>query len=140
VGPPLKQLTKSQNPALKGRVKLVFKHFPLGFHKQAMNAAKASIAAHRQGKFWEMHDAIFKNQKSLADDSYEKFAKEIGLKLAKFKKDFADPETEAEVKQDMSEARAAGLGGTPSVYINGRKYQGGYSEQQISSIVSKYLK
>jgi protein-disulfide isomerase len=136
----LKQLTKSQNPALKGRVKLVFKHFPLGFHKQAMNAAKASIAAHRQGKFWEMHDVIFKNQKTLADDSYEKFAKEIGLKVAKFKKDFADPATDAEVKQDMSEARAAGVNGTPNVYINGRKYQGGYSEKQIGGIVSKYLK
>ena len=140
MGPPLKQLTKSQDPVLKGRVKLVFKHFPLGFHKQAMNAAKASIAAHRQGKFWEMHDVIFKNIKSLADGVYEGYAKEVGLNLDKFKKDFADPATEAEVKQDMTEARAAGLGGTPTVYINGRKYQGGYSEQQISGIVKKYLK
>ena len=140
MGPPLKQLTKSQNPVLKGRVKLVFKHFPLGFHKQAMNAAKASIAAHRQGKFWEMHDVIFKNIKSLADGVYEGYAKEVGLDIAKFNKDFADPATAAEIKQDMDEARKAGLGGTPTVYINGRKYQGGYSEQQIANIVQKYLK
>ena len=118
----------------------MFKHFPLGFHKQAMNAAKASIAAHRQGKFWEMHDVIFKNIKTLANGVYEGYAKEIGLNMAKFKKDFADPATAAEIKQDMAEARAAGLGGTPTVYINGRKYQGGYSEQQIGSIVKKYLK
>ena len=135
----MKQLTKSQDPTLKGRVKLVFKHFPLGFHKQAMNAAKASVAAHRQGKFWEMHDRLFKKQKSLTKNSYRKFAKRMRLDTNKFRRDFAASSTEDEVNKDMSEAREAGLGGTPTVYINGRKYQGGYSEEQIADIVARYI-
>ena len=102
-----------------------------------MNAAKASIAAQSQGKFWEMHDKIFDNIKALADGKYEEWAKELGLDVAKFKADFADAKTAAIVKQDMDEARRAGLRGTPSFYINGRRYQGGMSPAALKQVMLK---
>ena len=71
MGPPLKQLIK--DPEVGSRVKVVFKHFPLGFHKQAEPASRASIAAMKQGKFWEFHDKCFANQRALTEENFKKF-------------------------------------------------------------------
>jgi protein-disulfide isomerase len=106
-----------KDPEVSGKVACVFKQFPLGFHQQAMPAAKASLAAGRQGKFFEMHDKIFANQQQINDQNLEAWAKEIGLNVAKFKKDIADPAIEAQVKADMEEGSKAGVRGTPSLYI-----------------------
>jgi protein-disulfide isomerase len=119
VGPTMKQVVDMY----KGNARLIFKQFPLSFHKQARPAAKASLAAHRQGKFWEMHDLIFENQRALADDLYEKLAGQLGLDAAKFKKDFADPKIDAAVNEDFREGQRVGVRGTPTFFINGRKYQ-----------------
>ena len=136
VGKPLKDLVA----AYKGEVAVVFKHFPLSFHKEAMPAAKASIAAGQQGKFWEYHDKLFAEQKSLrgaTDETFFKWAEEMKLDMAKFKASFNDPATAAMVKADMEEGRKAGLRGTPSVYINGRKFQPqrGYSVSAFKSVI-----
>ncbi|HIA03697.1 MAG TPA: hypothetical protein EYN66_17625 [Myxococcales bacterium] len=143
MGPPLKQLIK--DPALKGRIKVVFKQFPLGFHKAAKPAAVASLAAHDQGKFWEYHDKIFANQtklKTATAATYEGWAKELGLNLAKFKAYVASGKGEKIVENDMKEGRAGGVRGTPSIYINGRKYQSsaGYSPAAFKSVINKYFK
>jgi protein-disulfide isomerase len=105
-------------------VKFVYKNYPLPFHKQAMPAAKASVAAGKQGKFWEMHDKIFENYRTLADDSYAKFATELGLNLDQFKKDFDSEETKAFIDKEVTQARAADVRGTPTIFINGKKPQG----------------
>jgi protein-disulfide isomerase len=94
-----------KDPEVAGKVAFVFKQFPLSFHPQAMPAAKASLAAGRQGKFIEMHDKMFANQQQLSDANYEVWAKEIGLDVEKFKKDFADPAIEQQVKDEMAGAR-----------------------------------
>ena len=132
---PIKQLL--DDPAFKGRLKVVYKHFPLGFHKQAMPAALATVAAMKQGKFWEMHDKIFDNLKSLADSVYEKYARELGLDVDKFNADFKAKETLDVVKQDQLEAQLAGVKGTPSFYFNGRKWEGGMDPGAIKTIVLK---
>ena len=111
--------------AFPKQVKLVFKQYPLSFHSNAKPAALASLAAQRQGKFWQMHDLIFKNQATMKDPQgnfrFNEFAKEIGLNIAKFEKDMKDPELEKIIAEDMKHGADAQVTGTPSLHINGKK-------------------
>ena len=118
-------------------VKVVFKNLPLDFHPQAMPAAKAAHAAGIQGKFWEMHDLLFDNQKSLADSYYEEAAKTIGLDIEKFKKDFAAPETEEAVKADKELAGKLGVQGTPNFFVNGVNLRGAYPVEEFKKVIDK---
>lgn len=106
------------------KVKVVFRHFPLSNHPNARPAAQASHCAAKQGKFWEFHDKIFDNFRSLNASVYEPFAKELGLDLAAFNTCLADPATAAFVSADMAEGERAGVRGTPSFFVNGRKMSG----------------
>jgi predicted DsbA family dithiol-disulfide isomerase len=106
----------------EGRVKLVFKQYPLDQHPRAAVAARASIAAGRQGKFWEMHDLMFENQRALEDDDLERYATQLGLDLARFRADMASAEAQARVDQDRAEGRRVGVQGTPTVFVNGRRF------------------
>ncbi|MGB5685432.1 MAG: thioredoxin domain-containing protein [Candidatus Electrothrix sp.] len=105
-------------------VKIVFKHLPLQMHKQAKPAALASIAAHEQGKFWQMHDALFAVSKQLSEETIEKAAKDIGLDMEKFNKDLASPTVQDKLKKDMADAGKASVSGTPTLFINGRQVKG----------------
>jgi protein-disulfide isomerase len=102
-------------------VKVVFKHYPLSFHKQALPAALASMAAAEQGKFWEYHDELFINQKSLAKEKYLEIAENLGLDLKKFSLDMMRPSLRQKIEQDVAEAKKAGVTGTPTIFVNGRK-------------------
>ncbi len=104
----------------KGKVKVVFKHLPLGMHAQAKPAALAAIAAQNQGKFWQMHDKLFAAKGKLDQQNIEKMAADIGLDMEKFKKDLNDPATVAKMEKDIKDATKAGVSGTPSLFINGR--------------------
>ena len=122
-------------------VKFVFKNYPLPFHKQAMPAAQAAIAAGKQGQenFWKMHDKIFENYRALSDDKYPVWAGEIGIDVEQFKKDFASPEVKKMIDTEMAEGRTAGVRGTPTIFINGKKPQG-RSFQLYKSIIDEQLK
>ncbi len=120
-------------------VRVVFKNFPLSFHQQAMPAAKAAIAAGNQGKFWPMHDKIFENSSKLTDASYPLWAKELGLNVEQFNKDMASPEVLAQINEEMKEAAAAGVRGTPTFYINGKK-PAGRSLEIYKSIIDEDIK
>jgi protein-disulfide isomerase len=116
------------DPELKGKVKLVFKHFPLSFHKDAKPASKAAMAAGEQGaeKFWEMADKMLANQRDLKPDNFKKWAKEIGLNVGKFEKDLKanDAKYEAQIKNDMETgSKVAKVRGTPSIYVGGWQLQ-----------------
>ena len=117
--PALKEVQKKYGD----KVKLVFKHFPLSFHKSAKPAAVASMAAHEQGKFWEYHDALFKNQRALSPQNMEKYAQEAGLDVERFKKDLAAKRAEytKAVDADFRQGQGIGVRGTPTVYIGGKK-------------------
>ena len=106
-----------------GKVKLEFRNFPLTFHKDAHLAAQAALAADAQGKFWEMHDKLFENQKALTRPDLDKYAGELGLDVDKFKKALDEGTFKAAVDAQMKEGEAAGVRGTPSIYLNGRKFQ-----------------
>ncbi len=120
-------------------VQFVFKNYPLPFHPNAMPAAKAAVAAGKQGKFWEMHDKLFENQRALSDDKYQEFAKDLGLNIEKFKADLAAPETAAAITDDMKQAGSVGVRGTPTFYING-KQPAGRSFELYKSIIDEEIK
>jgi protein-disulfide isomerase len=120
VTPTLEQVEK----AYPGEVRVVFKHLPLSIHSKARGAHIASEAAHKQGKFWEMHDKLFENQRNLSEENYDKWAGELGLDVDQFKKDRAAAAITKRVDRDVSEAGALGVTGTPAFFINGKFLSG----------------
>lgn len=116
-GPVLNELTK-RHP----EVRIVYKHFPLQFHAMARRAAVAVEAAGRQGKFWQMHDAVFSTQDLLSEELLLGHATALGLDVARFKRDLDDPELARRVEASRAEAMAFGFDSTPSFLINGRPY------------------
>lgn len=106
----------------KGKsVRVIFRHFPLSFHKDAHLTAQASLAAKDQGKFWEFHDLVFKNQQALARPDLEKYAQEAGLDMAKFKAALDSGKYKAAVDADMALGGQVYVQGTPTMFINGER-------------------
>ena len=101
-------------------VNVVFKNFPLAMHKSAGPAAAAAIAANKQDKFWEFHDKLFENMRTLSDAKYQEIAAELELDLEKFNADLKDPAIQALIARDMKNGREAGVRGTPTIFVNGR--------------------
>ena len=120
VEPTIKQLLEDY----PDKIRVVFAHLPLAFHTNALPAAKAAHAAYLQGKFWEMHDALFENQRSLSDDFYIETARQLELNIEKFKSDMESPSTDSYIEKCISDANAVGLKGTPSFLINGVQFVG----------------
>ena len=89
-------------------------------HRFSRQASLAAIAAGRQGKYWQMHDKIFQHYSSLNMAELQKFAREIGLNMPRFEHDRQDPEAIQRVNEDLGEGVAAGVHGTPTIFINGR--------------------
>ena len=103
-------------------VRFVYLQFPLEqIHPNALNAAKAAIAARNQGKFWEMHDELFKIAKDLSMPEIRRKAEVVGLDLKKFDADMTAPETEKAVRDELALGRTADVGGTPTLFINGKR-------------------
>ena len=120
------------------KVRIVFKHRPLGFHKKAKPAAKAAIAAQQQGKFWEMHDLLFENQKSLGN--YEKFAEQLGLNVDKFKSAMESEATQKQLQADIEVANKVGANGTPNFFVNGKQVVGAQPYSKFKSIINEQVK
>jgi formate-nitrite transporter family protein len=106
---------------LPGTFRLAFRHFPLtSVHPHAGIAAKAAEAAARQGRFWEMHDTLFANQRFLDADALRDYAEDIGLDLVQFERDVVDPEIAARVERHILSGRESGVSSTPTFFLNGR--------------------
>lgn len=104
-------------------VQLVFKHYPLSAHQHSENAARAAVAAQKQGKFWPLSYAMFESQKSGLDEpSIMKLARDAGLDIKGFESDIASEATADSVARDRKQADELGLEGTPMIYINGRYF------------------
>lgn len=103
------------------KVKVVFKNYPIRSHEYAEKAARAALAAERQGKFWEFHDLLFANYKNLDDEKVREIARELNLDMEKFESDWSDPRLAAQIQADTREGSKAGVRGTPTVFINGRR-------------------
>jgi len=100
-----------------GKVKLIFRDLPLGFHQYAHVAAEASECADDQGKFWEYHDLLFENAADLSEENLKVLAEDLGLDMDDFNSCLEDGTYEEEVDNDMSDASNYGITGTPSFLI-----------------------
>jgi protein-disulfide isomerase len=108
-----------------GKVRFVFKLYPLPGHPHGDSAARAAVAALNQGKFWEMHHALFEHQNALEPKDVEGYAKDIGIDLKKFRADIETEATVDRIARDRKQAETLAITGTPTVYINGREYNFG---------------
>ncbi|MHA7629984.1 DsbA family protein [Corallococcus sp. M7] len=134
--PTLEQVEK----VYKGKVKIAFKHQPLPFHQNAKLAAVASMAANEQGKFWEMHDKLFANQRALDRASLEKYAEELKLNVPKFKADLDSGKFDKQIEADMADGSAKGANGTPTFFINGRTLVGAQPFEAFKKVIDEELK
>jgi len=103
------------------QVQVVYKHFPLSMHKFAQSAAIASLAARNQGKFWPLHDQLFANYNKLNDVMIRELAESVGLDMARFDRDIADPALHQEIAADLKLGAQVGVRGTPAIYVNGQQ-------------------
>ena len=133
--PTLEQIEK----AYGDKVRIVFKHLPLGMHAKAPAAHAAAEAAHRQGKFWPMHDRIFANQAEMSPEKYREYAKELGLDVARFDRDVADAATKQRIDADAAEAARLGVTGTPAFFVNGRYLAGAVPFERIKVMLDEDL-
>ncbi|MBK7860231.1 MAG: thioredoxin domain-containing protein [Archangiaceae bacterium] len=133
--PTLKELEKQY----EGKIKVAFKNQPLPFHQNARPAAMAGMAAHEQGKFWEMHDKIFANQQQLDRATYERYAQELGLDMGKFKAALDSNKFDAQITKDSNDGTAIGANGTPTFFINGRQLVGAQPIEQFKTIIDDEL-
>jgi len=123
----------------KGEVKLVWRNEPLSFHPNALPAAKAAMAAHKQGKFWQMHELMFQHQTELSEAKYEEWAKQIGLDLSRWRKDKESPEIASAIEGDSKYANQVGADGTPAFFINGRFISGAQPFEAFKPVIDEQI-
>ena len=91
-------------------------------HSQARKAAMAALAAAKQGKFWEIHEKLFTNQRDLSDAKVEAMAQDLGLNMEQFNQDLKDPAIASLIDRDLNNGRAAGVQGTPTIFVDGKLF------------------
>ena len=127
-------------------VRIAFMHFPMhqqcnatelrkNLHKFACGAAAAAVCSEKQGRFWEMHDLLFRNNGRLRGKNLRQYAGEIGLDLAAWSTCMKDPATIAKVKADSKVGGDAGVSGTPALFVNGRKLVGAQSVGALNAVI-----
>jgi protein-disulfide isomerase len=123
------------------KVKVAFKHFPLPMHREAKPASEASMCVNEQGsdKFWKFHDITFKNQGTLDNASLEKYAKESGANLDKFKECFGSGKYKNFIEDDMKYGEKIGVKSTPTFFVNGQLVAGALPIESFSEIIDEEL-
>ncbi|MFH0902009.1 MAG: thioredoxin domain-containing protein [Pseudomonadota bacterium] len=122
-----------------GKVRVVFKNLALPFHEEAVLAAEAALAAHEQGKFWEMHDLLFSNPRYLSRRQIERYASSIGLDMSRFKDALDSGRFKVQVTADGDEALSAGITGVPTFLVNGRVLVGAQPIEAFKAIIDEEL-
>ena len=133
VTPTMEQLRKDYG----ADVRYVFKHNALGFHKDARPAAIAAEAAGEQGKFWEMHDKLFANQRDLTEKSFIKWARELKLDVKRFERDLGSAAIADRVDRHQRQANDLGARGTPAFFINGRFLSGAQPRESFARLIDE---
>lgn len=124
----------------KGKVRLVYKHFPLGFHPNAQKAAEASECASEQGKFWEYHDKLFENQPSgFSVDNFKQWAGDLSLNAVQFNSCLDSGKYAQKVQKDFQEGQQKGVNGTPATFINGQLISGAQPYNNFKQIIDNLL-
>jgi len=125
--------------AFPEKVRIVFKNFPLRMHRFAIQAALAALAAQEQGKFWPFQDRLFQNYNQLNPQKIEEIRKELGLDAERFNASMNAPAHKDLIRRDLQEGNAAGVNGTPTVFINGKQYRGQRSLEGFSKAIDAVL-
>ncbi|OGR02640.1 MAG: hypothetical protein A2284_16425 [Deltaproteobacteria bacterium RIFOXYA12_FULL_61_11] len=125
--------------AYEGKLKFVYKSFPLGFHPKGRRASEAALCAKDQGKFWEFHDSIFENVQSLEDTDLSARAEKLGLDMTQFKPCFEERKHRALIDRDIEDGSKVGVRGTPAFFINGKKLSGAQPFAAFKEMIDEEL-
>jgi protein-disulfide isomerase len=126
------EIRQALDGELAGRARLRVRNFPVREkHPRADATARAAEAADRQGRYWEMHDLLFGRFEHVDDDDLRAYAQELGLDVAQFEADIADPALIAAIETDREAGLAAGVDGTPGLFIDGERYRGFYDRETL---------
>ena len=123
----------------KGKVRFVYRDYPLPFHQFAQKASEAAECADEQGKFWQYHEEIFKNQQALSIENLKKWATDLGLDSKKFNGCLDSGKMAAEVQKDLQEGGSYGASGTPAFFINGKLISGAQPYQAFKQAIDSEL-
>ena len=134
----IRSMQRTQIPGVS--IIIEFKNFPLDFHPEAQLAAQAALAAKEQGKFWEMHDLLFANQRNLQRSSLFRFAQELKLDADRFGQDLDSERLRLLIESDRKEGIKLGVNSTPSFYVNGKPYAGAKSYDQLKQLVENEVR
>lgn len=123
-----------------GKVRYVFRDFPLGFHNQAKGAANAANCANDQGKYWAFNEQLWATQGSHSPEQLDKIAEDLDLKMDEFKKCVDSKKYYSEIAKDQKEGSDAGVGGTPAYFINGIFLSGAQPFESFKEVIDSELK
>jgi protein-disulfide isomerase len=127
---------KAIQKRMGNHLRFVFRNFPLKeMHPHAFAAAEAAEAAGAQGKFWEMHDMLYEHQDDLESQALVGYAKTLGLDVRRFVKDVNAGAFVAKIEHDFQTGLMSGVNGTPSLFINGERYDGGYDAESLLKVL-----
>jgi len=122
------------------KVRIVYRDFPIdAIHPQARKAAEAARCAQEQGKFWEYHDKLFANQQALGVEALNKYTEEVGLNGNAFAACLSSAKVREAVERDIQDGQKAGVGGTPTFFVNGRPFVGVPSFDIIRTVIDEEL-
>jgi protein-disulfide isomerase len=125
---------------LGDELRFAFRHFPLSqIHVHALPAAEAAEAAGAQGRFWEMHDLLFANQRALELDRFLVFAEVLGLDLERFAADLQQHTYQPRVREDFMSGIRSGVNGTPTFFVNGIRHNGGYDSESLLAAIREVV-
>ena len=122
-----------------GSVKVLFRHNALPIHPRSQAAALAALAAGKQGKFWHYHDKLFASRGGLEDATLRQIAQDLGLDMARWEKDIADPANVARINEESAAATKVGATGTPGIFVNGLRSRGWGSYGGLKAMVAREL-
>jgi protein-disulfide isomerase len=126
--------------AYPGKIRLVYRDYPLPFHARAQKASEAALCAGDQNKYWQMHEKLFANQKALEVGQLKQHAKDLGLATDKFDKCLDSGEKAATVEASKKAGEEAGVNGTPHFFINGRGLSGAQPFEKFKEIIDRELR
>src|SRR5437868_4081731 len=125
-------IIKEVQARMGGRLRFVFRNFPIATsHPHAEQAAEVAEAAAAQGRFWEMHDLLYENQKRLRDEDLRGYAEKLELDLDSFDRELVEHVHAARVREDFMSGVRSGVNGTPTFFINGVRHDGSYEVEDL---------
>jgi protein-disulfide isomerase len=127
---------KAVQKRMGGHLRFAFRNFPLtGMHPYTLVAAEAAEAAGAQGKFWEMHDTLYEHQDDLESQALIRYARTLELDVERFAEDVNAGAFVAKIKKDFQSGVMSGVNGTPSLFINGERYDGRYDAESLLDVL-----